>query len=161
METTPMIESSNPCEFLSESCRPKHPAVVTWLDMQRLSARIERALTASLREVGLSHSQFAMLLTIGSSEGLTQQDLAARIGLTKANVSQLLDRLEAAGMVQRVPESRAYALHLTEASRQLLANKIPEHQALIADQFSDLTGEEQAVLRGLVGRLVQSGVGVS
>lgn len=156
-----MIESSNPCEFLSESCRPKHPAVVTWLDMQRLSARIERALTASLREVGLSHSQFAMLLTIGSSEGLTQQDLAARIGLTKANVSQLLDRLEAAGMVQRVPESRAYALHLTEASRQLLANKIPEHQALIANQFSDLTSEEQAVLRGLVGRLVQSGVGVS
>lgn len=156
-----MIDSSNPCEFLSESCKPKHPAVVTWLDMQRLSARIERALTASLRELGLSHSQFAMLLTIGSSEGLTQQDLAARIGLTKANVSQLLDRLEAAGMVKRVPESRAYALYLTEASRLLLANKIPEHEALIAGEFSDLTSEEQAVLRGLVGRLVRSGIAVS
>jgi DNA-binding MarR family transcriptional regulator len=152
-----MIDSNNPCELLPESCRPKHPAVVTWLDMQRLSARIERALTASLREVGLSHSQFAMLLTIGSSEGLTQQDLAARIGLTKANVSQLLDRLEAAGMVKRVPESRAYALHLTEASKLLLANKIPEHEALIAGEFSDLTIDEQAALRGLVGRLVQSG----
>lgn len=156
-----MIDPAVPCEFLSESCRPKHPAVVTWLDMQRLSARIERALTASLREVGLSHSQFAMLLTIGSSEGLTQQDLAARIGLTKANVSQLLDRLEAAGMVKRVPESRAYALHLTETSRLLLASKIPEHEALIAGEFSDLTSDEQAVLRGLVGRLVQSRVGVS
>jgi DNA-binding MarR family transcriptional regulator len=124
------------------------------MDMQRISARIERVLTSALKEVGLSHSQFSMLLTIGSDEGLTQQELAARLSLTKANVSQLLDRLEAAGYVERVPEARAYSLRLTNTSRVLLQETIPAHQQLIAAEFAELSDSEQMVLQGLVGRLV-------
>lgn len=153
-------EKTNPCVMLPEACRPKHPAVIAWLGMQKISARIERALTAALRDAGLSHAQFAMLLTIGAGEGLTQQELAARLSLTKANVSQLLDRLENAGLIQRVPEARAYALYLTDDSRLLLANTIPEHERLIAAEFSDLSPEEQLMLQGLVGRLVGETVGV-
>jgi len=160
MEHDEQPELTNPCENLPDACRPKHPAVVAWLDMQRLSARIERALTAALREVGLSHAQFAMLLTIGASEGLTQQDLAGRLSLTKANVSQLLDRLEASGLIRRVPDARAYALHLTESGRLLLADTIPAHERLIAAEFSKLAPEEQVVLQGLVGRLVRAPAGV-
>ena len=134
-------------------CRPSHPAVLAWLGWQHFAARTERLLGAALRRHGLNHGQLAVLLSIGAAEGLTQQDLADRLGLTKANVSQVLDRLQAAGLVRRVPAARAYALHLTDESRALLAAAVPEQEALIAEQFAGLTPDEQEQLRRLVERL--------
>jgi DNA-binding MarR family transcriptional regulator len=138
---------------LRPMCHPTNPAVVAWLALERLAARTERLLGASLRRHGLNHAQLALLLIIGAQEGLTQQDLAERVGLTKANVSQLLDRLQDAGLVRRVPTGRAYALHLTDASRSLLALVIPEQEALIAAQFANLSSSEQEQFQGLVARL--------
>jgi DNA-binding MarR family transcriptional regulator len=138
---------------LSRVCHPTHPAVMAWVDLQRFLARSERLLGAALRLHGLNRSQLAVLLTVGADEGLTQQELADRLALTKANVSQLLDRIEAAGLVQRVPEARAYALHLTEESRELLGAVVPEQERLIIDEFSDLSQDEQQQFRLLVGRL--------
>jgi DNA-binding MarR family transcriptional regulator len=138
---------------LQRLCQPSHPAVVAWLGWQRLAARTERLLDGALRRHGLNRGQLALLLTIGAAEGLTQQELADRLNLTKANVSQLLDRLEAAGLVRRVPKARAYALHLTDQSRTLMAIVVPEQERLIAAQFATLSAEEQEHLRELVSRL--------
>jgi MarR family transcriptional regulator, organic hydroperoxide resistance regulator len=126
---------------------------MAWVDLQRFLARSERLLGAALRRHGLNRGQLAVLLTVGADEGLTQQELADRLALTKANVSQLLDRMEATGLVQRVPEARAYALHLTEESRELLGAVVPEQERLIIDEFSDLSRDEQQQFRLLVGRL--------
>jgi DNA-binding MarR family transcriptional regulator len=135
------------------NCQPTHPAVVAWLGLERLAARTERLLGAALRRHGLNHGQLALLIIIGGAEGLTQQDLADRVGLTKANVSQLLDRLEAARLVRRVPVGRAYALHLTEQSWDLLAKVIPEQEQLIVAQFANLSPQEQEQFQALVSRL--------
>jgi DNA-binding MarR family transcriptional regulator len=104
---------------------------------------------AELRQNGLNHGQFALLLGIGAAEGLTQQELAYRLSLTKANVSQMLDKLEAAELVRRVPDARAYAHHLTERSRQLLGIVIPAQEQVIIEQFSGLSSEEQPEFRRL------------
>jgi DNA-binding MarR family transcriptional regulator len=151
-------ESTNPFLMCERTGLPliAHPAVAAWYDMQRLSARIERLLTAALRESGFGHSHFAMLMTIAANGGLTQQELADRLGLTKANVSHALDRLEEAGLVQRVPEARAYALHLTDAGTEFLAKVLPEQQQLIIDEFSDLAPSETELLQGLMARVVSS-----
>lgn len=137
-------------------CHPSHPAVRTWIDLQHFSARVQRRLSASLRRHGLNYGLFGVLMVTGAAEGLTQQDLADRLGLTKANVSQLLDRLEAAGLARRVPDGRAYALYLTDASRTLLAEVVPEQEQLIAAQFAALSPSEQLLLQGLIGRITHS-----
>ena len=134
-------------------CHPSHPAVRTWIDLQHFSARVQRLLSASLRRHGLNYGLFGVLMVTGAAEGLTQQDLADRLGLTKANVSQLLDRLEAASLVRRVPDGRAYSLYLTDASRSLMADVIPEQEELIASQFAALSPAEQLFLQGLIGRI--------
>ncbi len=135
------------------ACLPSHPAVIAWVKLQRLSARTERRLDAGLRRHGLNRAQLAALLRIGASEGLTQQDLADALGLTKANVSQLLFRLEASGLVRRDPIARAYALHLTDESRALLAEVVPEQNAIISAVFANLSAAEQEQFRLLVDRL--------
>ncbi len=145
--------STSTTRDLRSICHPTHAAVVAWLGLGRLVARTERLLGAALRSHGLNCGQFAVLLTIGAAEGLTQQELADRLSLTKANVSQLLDRLQAAELVRRVPVERAYALHLTDASRELLDTMVPEQEQLIIAQFADLSPEEQVEFRDLIDRL--------
>jgi DNA-binding MarR family transcriptional regulator len=147
-----------PCP-LATACRPSHPAVAAWVHLRSVAARTERRLDAALRRHGLNRAQFAALLHIGAGEGRTQQDLADGLGLTKANMSQLLFRLEAAGLVKRVPASRAYALHLTDDSRILLAAVIPEQEAIVAALFADLSPAEQEQFRALVERLGPAGCG--
>jgi DNA-binding MarR family transcriptional regulator len=65
---------------------------------EELHARLEAALAA----VGLSVSKFdAMDQLIRASEPMTLGNLAGRLHCVRSNVTQLVDRLEAEGLVQR------------------------------------------------------------
>lgn len=134
-------------------CRPGHPAVIAWRRLQRFSARIDRLLDATLRDHGINRAQFDVLLTIGANEGLTQQQLSQSIGLTRANVSQLLDRLQTAGLVERIPQGRAYALRLTSNGLTLLEITIPLLDQVIIEQFSALSSGDQTMLHTMVEQL--------
>ena len=64
--------------------------------------------------------QCDVLTTLTEKEGVSQQELAERLYVTKGNISGLLDRLEAAGLVERraiAADRRQYAIYLTEAGR--------------------------------------------
>ncbi|HEV2529139.1 MAG TPA: MarR family transcriptional regulator [Thermomicrobiales bacterium] len=118
-----------------------------------MTAQVDRQLDAVLRTHGLNRGQLNVLLTIGSDEGLTQQDLADRLGLTKANVSQLLSRLEANGLIRREPVARAYALYLTDTSRDQLITAVEDQEAVIRAHFAGLNVLEQAQLQTLVAKI--------
>ncbi|MFD0938387.1 MarR family winged helix-turn-helix transcriptional regulator, partial [Methylobacterium trifolii] len=93
-----------------------------WFRFIRLNRRVSAAIGAQLRAIGLSIPQFDVLSTLTEREGLTQQELAARLYVTKGNVSGLIDRLGEAGLVERRPipgDRRSHALHLTPAGAGL------------------------------------------
>ncbi|MCC6792316.1 MAG: MarR family transcriptional regulator [Thermomicrobiales bacterium] len=133
--------------------RSPDPAVNAWLGMARLVQQTERMLTASLKRHQLNAGQVDILATAASGDGLTQQELAGRLCHSKANVSQLLDKLERAGLVRRVPEGRAYRIHLTEEGRALLERVMPEQQRIIAEQFAGLPEAQRAHFFGLVAKI--------
>ena len=72
-----------------------------WLRMIRLMTRIKVAMSDRLKDVSLSVPQLDVLSTLTEQEGISQQDLAVRLYVTKGNISGLLDRLVAAGLVER------------------------------------------------------------
>jgi DNA-binding MarR family transcriptional regulator len=131
----------------------RQPAVIAWLRLARVFQQIERAAAEHARGFGLSLAQFDLLAHVGAAEGVTQQELADRLLVSKGNVCQLLDRMERAGLLVRRPEGRANRLFLTEAGRALFAEVIPTHECLIAEQFSALTPEEQVQLLGTLRKL--------
>src|SRR3984957_5493529 len=80
--------------------------------------RLERRLAEVLGPLGLTLPQFDVLMTLCHGDGITQQELAERLLVTKANVVGLIDRVSAAGWVKRCPDPedrRVNRLYLTDA----------------------------------------------
>jgi DNA-binding MarR family transcriptional regulator len=93
-----------------------------WFRVMRLHNRALSVMSHRLRDLGLSIAQFDLLSTLTENEGLSQSEVAARLYVTKGNVSGLVDRLEQSGLVERraiAGDRRSFALHLTEEGRRL------------------------------------------
>src|SRR6202167_1119619 len=91
-----------------------------WFRLIRREARMQAAVGERLREIGVSIPQCDVLTTLTEAEGVSQQELAKRLYVTKGNISGLLDRLEAAGLVERrstEADRRQYEIYLTPAGR--------------------------------------------
>ncbi len=111
-------------------------AIRLWYRMIRLQARMNIAVAARLKEFGLSIPQCDVLSTLTEGEGMSQQELASRLYVTKGNISGLVDRLVAAKLVERRPtecDRRSYAIYLTPAGRRLAHLAIEaQHDFVIA-----------------------------
>ena len=119
----------------------------------RVFQKVDRAAAEQLRTSGLSIAQFDLLAQVGSGEGMTQQELAERLLVTKGNVCQLLDRMEQSGLLIRRQDGRANRLFLTPAGRALFTAVVPDHERLIAEQFAHLSTDELSRLLGLLRKL--------
>jgi len=116
----------------------------------RVHQRVNRASGEQLKGWDLSLAQFDVLAHVGATEGISQQELADSLLVTKGNVCQLLDRMEGRGLILRRQEGRAKRLFLTEEGRKLFDEAVPAQQTIIAERFSVLSEEEQSQLYELL-----------
>ncbi len=131
----------------------RRPGVLAWMRLARVFQRVEREWGERLRAWGLNVAQFDVLAHVGASEGMTQQELANSLLVTKGNVCQLLDRMEGRGWISRRQEGRANRLFLTDEGRRLFDGVVPYHEALVAARFSALSRGEQERLHELLRKL--------
>jgi DNA-binding MarR family transcriptional regulator len=127
-----------------------------WFRMLRLNASIGAALGQRLREVGLSIPQFDCLSTLTEQDGVTQQQLAERLYVTKGNVSGLVNRLAEQGLVKRSPiagDKRSYAVSLTLKGRSLAEKGMAAHQAYVLATLGRMTSGERDLFGDLLVRL--------
>ncbi len=102
-------------------------SVRVWFRLIRLEARMQAAVGERLREIGVSIPQCDVLTTLTEQEGVSQQELATRLYVTKGNISGLIDRLAEAGLVERrstAVDRRQHAIYLTEAGRRMAERAI-------------------------------------
>jgi DNA-binding MarR family transcriptional regulator len=135
------------------------PALQAWLGLFRVYQKMQRQVQRILEGAGLTAAQFDVLANLGMSEGITQQELAGRLLVTKGNVCGLLDRMEAAGLVERRPDPtdrRANRLHLTRQGRAALRKAFPAHLGLVGQCMGALSSAEQSSLASLLARIEQA-----
>jgi DNA-binding MarR family transcriptional regulator len=117
----------------------------------------EAEVEAKLDAVGLSIAKLAALKTLteaGESLPLTQ--LAERLSCVKSNITQLVDRLEADGLVRRLPDPndrRARLATLTPAGRIACREGTRVQQAAEQAVLRKLSTAESRQLAGLLARL--------
>jgi len=127
--------------------------VLAWMRLARVFQKVNRATNEYLRVQGLTTAQFDILARVGAAEGITQQELADSLLVTKGNVCQILDRMEHRGLITRRQDGRVNRLFLTDTGRRRFAEVVPAQEALIVRQFSTLAPAAQAELLALLRTL--------
>jgi DNA-binding MarR family transcriptional regulator len=134
----------------------RQPAVLAWLRLARVFQKIDTRSERFFRSQGLNTAHFDVLAQVGAARGMTQQELADALLVTKGNISQLLSKLEQVGLIARRQAGRTNCLSLTEQGQALFNKVVPQQEALIADLLAPLSNDEQRELLRLLRKLDQN-----
>jgi MarR family 2-MHQ and catechol resistance regulon transcriptional repressor len=123
----------------------------------RAETRVTRKLGHQLERRGLSPTAFAMLVVTESAGGeLSLRALRQRLGLSKANASEVTAALEERGLIARrrdPRDRRALTISLTAAGRALVDELFPGHARRVRDTFTVLDDGEKRELARLCRKL--------
>lgn len=103
----------------------------------------------SIREAGLTNSQFSVLDILYTKGEMRICKLINAILATSGNMTVIIKNMERAGLIYRKQDSedkRASVVGLTTQGKKLFEEVLPKHKAEIEDVYSLLTKEEKATL---------------
>ena len=113
----------------------------------------------------LSPSQFNILnLLCDRPEGCTQIELSRLLIMHRSNVTGLVDRLEARGLVQRrdsAHDRRVYRVILTAAGKKLLQQILPRYYAAAEEVWGTLPARRANQLINELTRICANAEGVA
>ena len=101
-------------------------------------------------------SQKRILIILNESEGMTQRDLTERLGIMPGSASEILSKLENAGLIvstKNKADRRITDLLLTGSGRELAAKALVQRQERHEEMFSCLSEEESRQLLSLLERV--------
>jgi len=105
------------------------------------------------RKLGLTRPQWRVLVFLANSEGINQSGLAEIIEVERMSMGRMVDRLEAAGWVERRPDAsdrRVHRLYLTAEARPLLDKMIVLADETQEEALDGLTNDDREQLRALL-----------
>ena len=122
---------------------------------------VEARLESALGGVGLSLAKFGVLARLmEAGEPLPLGSLAERCSCVRSNMTQLMDRLEAERLVERVQEPkdrRSVLAALTEAGRERYTEAARILETADQDLFASLGEVERTALKLLLQRFGKTG----
>ncbi len=119
------------------------------ISLRRIVRAIELESRQLVRSHGLTGPQILILKTLKQSSETTVGQLAEQVSLSKPTVTDILNRLEKYGMVQRLrseQDKRRVQVTITELAREKLADSPPLLQESFAGEFQLLKKWEQLQL---------------
>ncbi|MHC5541987.1 MarR family winged helix-turn-helix transcriptional regulator [Singulisphaera rosea] len=130
-----------------------HAALMT---LMRIFGRMTGRASEMAKRHGLTLSHLEVLLCLNQSEGVSQQDLAERLLVTKGNICVIMQKMESAALIERrsdPDDQRFHRLYLTSAGRAKLSEILPERIAMTGRMLKALTPAEQKTLHELLCRI--------
>jgi DNA-binding MarR family transcriptional regulator len=139
------------------------------IGLQRLSGMLQRQAWREQGELNLHPAQRALLVVLTSApKGLRAGEVAVRLGVSAASISDTIRAAESKGWVQRTPDpddARAWRLSLTRAGKTLvkdlqspdrglaaMIDALPEHDAAALLRILQLLiheGQAQGLISGM------------
>jgi DNA-binding MarR family transcriptional regulator len=141
-----------------QSVRPEGDAspMAIFTRVYRLSKYLNRCIADVFRKHGLHDGEFDLLATLyrsGQPQGLTPNALRHAAVLSSGAMTNRLDRLEAAGLIHRVPnpdDRRSLLIRLTDEGHTVLLVCLDEYLTTLDGLQAPLDQEQrQALASGL------------
>jgi DNA-binding MarR family transcriptional regulator len=114
-------------------------------DLRPVLLRLARGLRKETEQLGVTARQVTLLWLVKRSPGLSLAELAAEEGISPPALSGYVDRLERAGLLQRVRSSedrRRVGLRLTDEGAQLLRRVRARRTTWLAERMRSLEPEQ-------------------
>ena len=132
--------------------------LAAWRGLLKAHSQLVATLDEELeREVGLPLGSYEVLLHLADAPdgSLRMGDLADHLLLSRSGLTRLIDRLERAGLAERLPnpaDRRGVLVRATEEGRRRFAAVTPGLQDFHRTQWSNLTDSEITTFRRLLGK---------
>ncbi|WP_329113860.1 MarR family winged helix-turn-helix transcriptional regulator [Streptomyces sp. NBC_01465] len=124
----------------------------------RLTRRLHRVHKQHLEPVGITPAQSRLLRTVSHyAEPPRMADIAARLEVVPRAVTSLVDALEEAGRVRRVPDPtnrRVVRIELTDEGRTTVRALRNARRGAAEEILAPLSADQREVLGGLLSALV-------
>jgi DNA-binding MarR family transcriptional regulator len=140
---------------------PRDPRLDAWRTFLYAHAVIRRHLERELQAeqaMGVAEYEVLLVLAYADLRRLRMSELADLLALSRSGATRLVDRLEAAGLVERVTcesDRRGQWAQLTDAGHERLRGASPTHLRGVAEHFLDrIPADELEPLKHTLERLV-------
>ncbi|MCE2900386.1 MAG: MarR family winged helix-turn-helix transcriptional regulator [Gemmatimonas sp.] len=143
---------------MSKGDKKRRRALEAYGALQRAAAMAASHVDHAVHTFGLSASQFGVLETLHERGPVHQQELAEALGRSKAQMTAIIDALEARTLVRRerhAVDRRYISVYLTEAGRVMLAEAAPVRTEAVVALMRELSGEQRTRLTRLCRRLLR------
>lgn len=143
---------------MSKGDKKRRRALEAYGTLQRAAAMAASHVEQAVHTFGLSASQFGVLETLDQRGPVHQQELAEALGRSKAQMTAIIDALEARALVRRerhAVDRRFISVYLTDAGRVLLAEAAPVRTDAVVALMRELSGEQRTRLTRLCRRLLR------
>jgi MarR family 2-MHQ and catechol resistance regulon transcriptional repressor len=131
-------------------------AVRAYVKLMRASHEVTAAVEPRLLSQGLTGTQLGVLEAILHRGAMSHRELGRKVLSSPANITDVVDKLEARGLVARVrhaSDRRQILVELTGCGRSLIEAAFPPHARAIAAAIGALDDDELAQLDRLLRKL--------
>jgi MarR family transcriptional regulator, 2-MHQ and catechol-resistance regulon repressor len=138
------------------AARDRALALKLWVVLSRAYTAVSRHSEADIARHGLSSGEFAIMEALHHKGPLLLGDVQRKILVSSGGVTYLVDRLEAAGLVERrecAGDRRARYAALTPEGEALMTRIFPDHAMAMERAAAGLTADEKRQALQLLKKL--------
>ena len=133
-----------------------------WWALLRSNTLVLRGLGKDILEDGLALEWFDVLINVYQhpDEEMPLARLVDNVVLSRSGLTRLLDRMVAAGLVERriaKNDRRRFEVSLTDAGKKEFERVWPKHQQAVRERcLAHLTDDEMAVIHGALSKVIEA-----
>jgi DNA-binding MarR family transcriptional regulator len=112
--------------------------------------KISQLLAASFEPYKITVEQWTVLHRLCEQDGITQKDLAQRVGKDQTNITRILDQLERKELVVRTrntEDRRSFLAYVTEKGKTLTETLLPLEKKVLAVALQNIPQEHLALFK--------------
>jgi MarR family transcriptional regulator, organic hydroperoxide resistance regulator len=132
-------------------------SVEDWELLAQVSQTYRNLSVAFMECIAMHRAQAALLCRLFVQEGMTQSEIADQLAVQGATVTNMVQRMEEAGLVTRqrdAADNRLVRVYLTEAGRMKEQSINEQFLKLEATIFAGFSEMDRTLLRELLHRLL-------
>src|SRR5436309_151913 len=143
---------------LTEEALRASSSLAAWWHLARSFQAIGSRIGRFLEEEGVTGAQFGVLRCLGDAgaDGLMLTALSERLLVSCGNITGVVDRLEAGGLLRRersLEDRRVIIARLTPEGEALHRSLVPRYRAFVSRLLAPVDEEDKRLLAGLCEQL--------